>query len=143
MATTNDQTTSGNVDAGSVGQGVSLDQVQAVVLAAMAGITTSLNEITNKVNSLETRVKESTANDDTNFETSVTGVDDPFEDKRRSAVSRDRIQIYAEQALAMSTQALANAVELSHRAGLQGIDHAAALPPLAPRSATGPGVQAS
>ena len=128
------ESAAGAATGGSAAQNTGADVAStlAQVAAALAGVTTSLNEVTNKVNAIESRVKQTSANDDTNFETSVTGVHDPFDDVRRSAQARDRIAAYAEQALA-------NCVEVAHRCALQGLDHSAALPPIAPRAPTGPG----
>lgn len=118
------------------GSGSDLNSVLAQVAAAMSAVTNSVNEITNKLNAMESRVKQTSANDDSNFESSVVGVHDPYESLRRSDVSRDRIAVYAEQALA-------NSIEVSHRCAMMHLDHSAALPPIAPRSATGPGNSAS
>jgi hypothetical protein len=108
-------------------------QVQAIAVAVGAAVTTSLNEITAKLNSLEqiveSRIKNTTTNDDTNFEASVTGAYDMFDDLRRANVSRDRIAVYAEQALA-------NAIEIAHGVGMRSLDHFCAVnPEVSPRTA--------
>ena len=118
------------------GSGADVSQVLAQVAAAMSAVSNSVNEITNKLNAMESRVKQTSANDDSNFETSAVGVHDPYESLRRADVSRDRIAVYAEQALA-------NSIEVSHRCAMMHLDHSAALPPIAPRSASGPGTTAS
>src|SRR5579863_3157275 len=116
---TDTTTVTGSATGGATGS----DLAQTIAQAVAAAVTTSLNEITAKLNSLSEAVKKQSANDDTNFETSVTGVHDPYDDVRRTAQARDRIAVYAEQALA-------NCVEVAHRCALQGLDHSAALPPI-------------
>jgi len=109
---------------------------QVIAQAVAAAVTTSMNEVTAKINqmlqSVSENVKKQSANEDTNFEASVTGAYDMFDDLRRANVSRDRIAVYAEKALA-------NAIEVSHACSMRSLDHFGALPPIAPRSATGPG----
>lgn len=138
---TSETGTASNVNA--AGAGAGNDLAQAIANAVAAGVSTSLDQVTAKLNQLAQSINESisqntkklSTSDDTNFETSVTGVHDPFESLRRADIARDRVMVYAEQALA-------NCVELAHRCGLQGLDHNAALPPIAPRSPTGPGTAA-
>jgi hypothetical protein len=109
---------------------------QVIAQAVAAAVTTSLNEVTAKINqmlqSVSENVKKQSANDDTNFEASVTGAYDVFDDLRRANVSRDRIAVYAELAL---KQVLQHNDQIFQRS----MDHFGALPPIAPRSATGPG----
>jgi len=125
-----EENVSGNVAGGDASQGTagSNDLTQSIAAAVAAAVTSSLNEITNKLNALESRVKQTSANDDTNFETSVVGAYDPFDDLRRANVSRDRISVYAEQALA-------NSIEVSHRCAMMHLDHSASLPPVAVKAA--------
>jgi hypothetical protein len=109
---------------------------QVIAQAVAAAVTTSLNEVTAKINqmlqSVSENIKKQSANDDTNFEASVTGSYDMFDDLRRANVSRDRIAVYAELALKQ-------ALEHNDSVFQRSMDHFGALPPIAPRSATGPG----
>lgn len=138
-----EQQTSTGAASETTGAAVGSDLTQAIANAVSAAVTASTNEITAKLNQMLQTVSESisqntkklSTSDDTNFETSVTGVHDPFESVRRADIARDRVQAYAEQALA-------NSIEIAHRCALQGLDHSAALPPIAPRSPTGPGTAA-
>lgn len=102
------------------------NQAQVIAQAVAAAVTASLQEITNKLNSIEqnieSRVKQTSANDDTNFETSVTGVYDPFDDLRRANMSRDRVSVYAEQALA-------NALKVADGLAMRSLDHFCATNP--------------
>lgn len=105
------------------------DNLAQIIAQAVAGaVTTSLNELSAKLNqmldSVSEAVKKSSANDDSNFETSVTGVHDPYDDLRRNAVSRDRVQAYAELALA-------NAVKAADGLMARSLDHFGSLPPVA------------
>jgi hypothetical protein len=104
------------------------DNLAQIIAQAVAGaVTTSLNELTAKLNqmmdSVSEAVKKTSANDDSNFETSVTGVHDPYDDLRRNAVSRDRVQAYAELALA-------NAVKAADGLMARSLDHFGSLPPV-------------
>jgi hypothetical protein len=109
---------------------------QVIAQAVAAAVTTSMNEVTAKINqmldSVSESVKKQSANDDTNFEASVTGAYDMFDDLRRANVSRDRVAVYAELALKQ-------ALEHNDAVFQRSMDHFGALPPIAPRSATGPG----
>jgi len=89
--------------------GVGAQLTQAIAAAVASAVTTSLNEITSKLNNVaqlvESRVKQTSENDDNNFETSVVGSYDPFDDLRRANMSRDRIAVYAERSLAIMLSA--------------------------------------
>jgi len=105
-------------------QGGTIDQslAQAIAAAVGAAVTTSFNEITAKLNELESRIKQTSVNDDTNFEANVVGAYDMYDEQRRSNVSHARIAVYAEQALA-------HAVEASHALSMRSIDHFCATNP--------------
>ncbi|HTT78586.1 MAG TPA: hypothetical protein VMF86_02810 [Stellaceae bacterium] len=105
------------------------DNLAQIIAQAVAGaVTTSLNEITAKINQLTDSVSEAlkklSVNDDNNFETTVVGAHDPYDDLRRNGVSRDRVQAYAEQALA-------NAIKHSDALAMRSLDHFGSLPPVA------------
>lgn len=105
----------------------------AQVVAGLAAVTNSINEITNKINALESRVKQTTANEDTNFEASVTGVHDPFDDVRRTGIVNNKL------ALSMAENADALMKEyLKYTAGVwaRSLDHYCAMnPEVSPRAA--------
>lgn len=100
---------------------------QVVAQAVAAAVTSSMNEITAKLNqlsdSVSENIKKQSANDDTNFETSVTGAHDPYDEVRRSYAERDRLNVVALQAL---TKMVENGDALMKRS----IDHFSALPPV-------------
>ena len=102
-------TTTGAIAAGNAGQLNASDLAGVIAQAVSAGVTSSLNEITNKLNtlqqSIESRVKQTSANDDNNFETSVVGADDPFENKRRDRLAYDGLIAFA---MAQATVAAEN-----------------------------------
>lgn len=113
---------SATTDTGSVN---GADLAQVIAQAVSAGVTSSLNEITAKLNQISDSVK--SVNDDRGFSSEVTGAHDIYENMRRTDVARDRIQVYAEQALA-------NAVELAKGVGMRSLDHFGSLPPVAPKA---------
>jgi hypothetical protein len=93
---------------------------QVVAQAVAAAVTSSLNEISAKFNqmldSLSERVKQTSANEDTNFEASVVGASDPFENDRRGRLWYDQVQQVA-------LRALSNAVETDNMVSKQAVRH--------------------
>ncbi len=69
-------------------------------------------------------IKKQSEADDRSLSTEITGAYDVYENMRRTDVSRDRVQVQAELALA-------NAVELSKALGVRSLDHFSSLPPVA------------
>lgn len=102
---------------------------QVIAQAVAASVTASLSEITAKMNqlsdSVSENIKKQSTNQDSNFETSVTGVNDPYDEVRRSYAERDRLAVVSLQAL---TKMVENGDALMKRA----LDHYSCLPPLAP-----------
>lgn len=103
--------------------GANIAQVLAQVAAGMAGLTTTLNEITAKLNSVSENLKKSSTNDDTNFEISSTGVSDPFDEVRRNYAQRDQI-------FTIGLQALSKMVENGDALMKRSLDHFGSLPPI-------------
>lgn len=107
---TTTEAANGSAASGSTGQGTGGDLVQAIAQAVAAAVTTSVNELTNKLNtlqqSIESRVKQTGTNEDNNFESSVVGIDDPYENKRRDRLAYDGMQAML---AGMATMTLENA----------------------------------
>ena len=84
----------GAAASGSAGQQTANDLASVIAQGVAAAVTASLQELTNRLNtiqqSIESRVKQTSANEDANFETSVVGVDDPYENKRRDRLAYDQ-----------------------------------------------------
>ena len=89
----------GSAASGSAGQQTANDLASVIAQGVAAAVTASLQELTNKLNtiqqSVESRVKQTSANEDANFETSVVGVDDPYENKRRDRLAYDGLITFA------------------------------------------------
>ena len=89
----------GAAASGSAGQQTGNDLASIIAQGVAAAVTASLQELTNKLNtiqqSIESRVKQTSANEDANFETSVVGVDDPYENKRRDRLAYDGLITFA------------------------------------------------
>ena len=93
------ESTTGAAASGSTGQQTANDLASVIAQGVAAAVTASLQELTNKLNtiqqSIESRVKQTSANEDANFETSVVGVDDPYENKRRDRLAYDGLITFA------------------------------------------------
>lgn len=100
--------------------GLTLEQVAA----QMAALTSSVNEITSKLNLSSNAVKGTSLNNDQTLSTEVTGAYDVYENKRLIDAHNHRMLIQAEHAQAL-------AVERAHMVALRSIDHFSSLPPVA------------
>jgi hypothetical protein len=115
----------GNVAGGTIDQGLA----QAISSAVAAAVTTSMNEITAKLNELESRIKQTSVNEDVNFEANVTGADDPYDDKRRAGIVHNKLSLsMAENADALMKE------YLKYTAGVwaRSLDHFCATNPEIP-----------
>jgi hypothetical protein len=106
-----------NVAGSATGGATGSDLAQTIAQAVAAAVTTSLNEITEKLNSITENIQKSAASDDSHFEASVTGVHDPFENDRRTRLLFDQLQ-------QLSIQAMQNAVETGNMVAKQAVRHA-------------------
>jgi len=97
---------------------------QVIAQAVAAGVTTSMNEITAKLNSLSESINKIADATTSNTQTNVVGADDPYSEQRVWRTWHDVIMFYTTKAMG------------------QQLDHSASLPPMAPRSPTGPGTSA-
>lgn len=126
MDTTN---SNASTTAGGVDTGVNLADVLGQVAAAMAAVSTSVNEITNKLNAIEGRIKQTSVNDDNNFETTVVGAHDPYDDIRRTSIINHKLSVsMAENADALMKE------YLKYTSGVwaRSLDHFCAMNPEVP-----------
>lgn len=163
MPATPAENASGTAAGGNVGQGVSLDQIMALVGAIAGAVQTTaqqvasvsaatqafqtqladgLKSLTENVNKLSVQ-----GESDTGFTTRVTGVANPFDDQFRSAAARDQIgagvQVFMGNMIAKADALMDEYLKYTAGVWTRSLDHfderAKGLPPMAPRSATGPG----
>jgi len=120
---------SATVDTGTV-HGADLAQVIAQAVAA--AVTTSMNEVTAKVNQMLQTVSENTkkvsTSDDTDFKASVTGVYDPYDAQRRMHQRLAELDT-------VTLKVLAQMVEHNDEIFKRSMDHFGSLPPVAPKAA--------
>ena len=128
-STTSAPNPSGTVSGGTTDQSLA----QAIAAGVAAAVTTSLNEITAKLNELESRIKQTSVNDDANYEVNVVGAFDPYDDPRRTGIVNHRLSTsMAENADALMKE------YLKYTAGVwaRSLDHYCATnPETAPRAA--------
>jgi len=134
------ESTTGASTGGATGQGTTI--TLAAALSALASASSAVSDSVNQLKVLMTSVSEdikkvsrsTTTSDD--VDVNVVGNDDAFIGLRDERQAHARINALAELSLA-------NAIEIAKRCGHLHLDHSSALPPLAPRSSTGPGTAAS
>ena len=129
-------TSATGVTGGASGGQTGLDQalVGAIAAAVQSAVSQATQELQNQIASINDNINK-TATDVDSGTVSRSSIDPASPQRRQEA--------YAELALsnAVSFQSAANALVL--RKISQDTDHHGAIPPIAPRSATGPGTNAS
>lgn len=118
---------------GESGASVALDQglVNAIAAAVQTAVSQATSQMQSQINSLTEnidKISQATTSDTDTATVSRSSID--------PAASQRRLEAYAELSLS-------NCIEFCKQAGLRSLDHFAALPPIAPRSASGPGTSAS
>lgn len=130
------ETASGATTAGETGQGTGLTAAQ--VEAIEAAVSTALSQMQAQLNSLSenvNKINQATTSDVDTATVSRSSID-PASPQRRQ-------ETYAEMAVADCIEFRKACDALILRKISQDTDHHGAIPPIAPRSATGPGTSAS
>lgn len=140
MPDPNTQQTSGNVDAGSTGQqtGLSQAQVAEIGAAVQSAVSQAMSQMQAQVDQLNQDLKKVSENttSDVDSATVVRSSVDP-------GASQRRMEALAEMVVADTIEFRKAADSIIVRRLSQDADHHSALPPVAPRSASGPGTSAS
>lgn len=96
------QSAAGSAASGSAGQATGNDIANVIAQGVAAAVTASLQEVTNKLN----EITQALSNQSTTLDTTVQGVDDPYENKRRDRLAYDGMQALL---ASMATMTLENA----------------------------------
>jgi len=111
-----------STDAGSA-NGLTLQQLGE----QMAALTSSVNEITSKLNMSSTQVKDGTINSDKSLNTEVTGAYDVYDNKRLVDAHNHRMLVLAELQHGQL-------IERLHNSSNSSLQHMSALPPNAAKA---------
>lgn len=157
------ETTSGATTGGSTGQGVTLEQLMAQVAALAGAVQTTAQQVASvsaATQAFQTQIadgmKSLTENvnklsdqseSDTGFTARWAGAANPLDDQFRNATSRDHVGAAMQQMTVNMVERVTALMDsyLKYTDGVwaRSLDHFGALPPIAPRSATGPGTSAA
>jgi len=149
------ENSSGAAVAGGAAQGVTVQQLMEMI-AVLAGSVQSLTSQAGATQAFQTQIADGmkslteniaklsdTSESDTGFTARWAGNANPFEDQFRAATARDHVGAAMQQMTVNMVERVTALMDgyLKYADGVwaRSLDHFGALPPIAPRSATGPG----